>query len=371
LQRVSTPAPSPPAPGIKVATIAGVPVYIGRSWGILALIIVALIGPDLQPTLGGQAYLVAIGYALLLLIAVMVHEGAHALGARSFGFPVHRVVADLWGGHTALDVTRSTPGRSAIVAVVGPLSNLALAAVGYGIAPLFEPGIAHGLARIFGLLNLLLAGFNMLPGLPLDGGQIVESLVWKITGDRHRGRVIAGYCGIAVTLGVLYWFIARPVLAGQTPSMFSLGWALLIGWFLWQGARHAISAGQVGGALERVRVADVLTPVAPVRYDAALSELPGGAPPVVVDGTGMPLALVDPEALASVPRESAPHTPISAVSRPQPAGWVVEADPNAGVAALFAPMNAVGTGLLAITHQGRLIGVVTAASINASLDAHT
>ena len=186
VHRVSTqPAPEP-APGLRVATLGGVPVYIGKSWGILAVIIIALIGPQLQDRLGATAYLVAAAYALLLLLAVMVHEAAHAIGARAFGFPVHRVVADLWGGHTALDVSRSTPGRSAVVAVVGPLANLLLSALGYAVAAMLPDGIAHGLANIFGFLNLMLALFNLLPGLPLDGGQLVEAAAWKLTGDRYR-----------------------------------------------------------------------------------------------------------------------------------------------------------------------------------------
>ena len=104
------------------------------------------------------------------------------------------------------------------------------------------PGIAHGLAEAFGWLNLILALFNLLPGLPLDGGQLVESLVWRLTGDRHRGRVVAGYCGIAVTLLVVFWFVGRPFLRGDQPNFAAFGWTLLICFFLWQGARSAITA---------------------------------------------------------------------------------------------------------------------------------
>ena len=368
VHRVSTqPAPEP-APGLRVATLGGVPVYIGKSWGILAVIIIALIGPQLQDRLGATAYLVAAAYALLLLLAVMVHEAAHAIGARAFGFPVHRVVADLWGGHTALDVSRSTPGRSAVVAVVGPVANLILSALGYAVAAMLPDGIAHGLANIFGFLNLMLALFNLLPGLPLDGGQLVEAAAWKLTGDRYRARVIAGYGGILVTLGVLYWFVGAPMLRGEKPSLGSLGWGLLICYFLWQGARSAIASGRVGGALSRVRILDVLTPVAPVPYDAPLTQLPSGLAPVAVDAAGMPVALLDLAALESVPAHARAFTPVSAVSRTQPPAWVLDIDPNASLTEVLGPLHAVGTGLLAIRHQGRLVGVVTAERVNDALE---
>ncbi len=362
-------APPPQAPGLRIATLAGVPVYIGRTWVLLALVILGVIGLQLQPDLGGLAYAVAAGYALLLLVAVLVHEAAHALAARACGMPVHRVVADLWGGHTTMDATTSTPGRSALVAVVGPLANLALAAVGYGVASLLEPGIAHGLASIFGVLNLLLAGFNLLPGLPLDGGQLVEALVWRVTGDRHRARVVAGVCGLVVTIGVLYWFIGRPLLNGESLRGASIVWALLIGFFLWQGARAAIRSGRMMGVVSRFRILDVLQPVVPVPQHASLAELPRGLPPVLVDDAGMPVALLDPEALARVPDTAHGHTPVSAVSRPQPPDWVVHADPAQPVSGILGALGDAPGGVVAIVHNGRLAGVVTVPRVNEVLSA--
>lgn len=368
---VSSPSAAQPSPGLRIATVHGVPVYIGRSWALLAGVIIMLVGPQLQPELGGRAYLIAALYAVLLLVAVLVHEAAHAVGARSFGLPVHRVVADLWGGHTTLDATRSTPARSAVVAAVGPLSNLALSGVGYGLAAVLPPGIPHGLAEIFGLLNLLLALFNLLPGLPLDGGQLVEAAVWGVTGDRHRARVVAGYCGIVITLGVLYYFVGRPLLSGQTPSITSLAWALLICFFLWQGARGAIASGRVSGVVSRYRVLDVLQPAVPVSHRASLAEIPTGQPPVVVDDAGRPVALVDPQALASVPPGAYAATPVASVARPQPADWAVEIDPNAPVADLLPTLSASPTGVLAVVHAGRLLGLVTVPRVNEVLSQRT
>ena len=88
------------SPGLKIATLRGVPVYIGRSWPIIALVIVALFGPQvarLHPEWGAGAYLLAAAYAVLLLVSVLAHEAAHAVVGQACGYRVNRIVADLWG----------------------------------------------------------------------------------------------------------------------------------------------------------------------------------------------------------------------------------------------------------------------------------
>ncbi len=355
------------APGIRIATIGGVPVYIGSSWLVLALIIVALTGPDLasaRPDLGALAYAVAVAYAVLLLVAVLVHEGAHAVLARRFGYPVHRVVADLWGGHTALDVTKARPGPSALVAVAGPAANGLLAVVGVAAAAVAPAGVPSGLAHAFAWLNGLLALFNLLPGLPLDGGQLVESGVWAATGSRGRGRMVAGYCGIAVTGLVVGYAVVLPLLRGRTPTLFALGWSLLIAWFLWQGARSAIVLGRGSSRIEGLRILDALIPAAPLRAETLLAEVPNGIAPLVVDAAGTPVALVDATAVAAVPPQAYPHTTLAAVSRPQPAGWVVDIDPGEPLSAIFPALALVPTGIVVVHRYGRVLGVVTADAVN-------
>src|SRR5665647_1121550 len=130
----STQASTSPAPGWRLATIGGVPVYIGSSWPIIAVLIVATFGPqiaDRRPYLGPGAYAVAAAYAVLLLISVLAHEAAHAVVATRSGYRVNRVVADLWGGHTASDSSSARPGASALVAIAGPAANGLLALIGW------------------------------------------------------------------------------------------------------------------------------------------------------------------------------------------------------------------------------------------------
>ena len=176
------------------------PVYLDRTWLLLAAFI-AWTGWQAGRDLGTAT---ALAYALWLvvgmLVAVLGHEVAHALAARLLGFRVHRIVATLWGGHTAYDGTGTTPGRAALVAVSGPAANVALAAGG-ALAMTLLPWPYSEFAWSFVILNGLLAAFNLLPGLPLDGGQLVESLVWSVSGRRDLGLVVAGWCGRALAVG--------------------------------------------------------------------------------------------------------------------------------------------------------------------------
>ena len=367
--------PSVRAPGVRVGSVAGDPVYDGRSWALIALVLVALIGPSTaaqRPDLGLLAYGVAALYAVLLLVAILVHEVAHTLAARAYGLPVLRIVADLWGGHTAFESGHSRPGSAAVIAVVGPLSNAVLALVSWVVLQALPGGIPSSLAGGFALLNLALAGFNLLPGLPLDGGQLVESGVWAATGSRPRGMVVAGWCGRAVTVLVFAWFLGRPLATGRTPDVFDLVWALFISSFLWAGASAAIRGGRALAAVNQVRLAQVLRPALCVRADEPLDQTlarwsPGQAV-VVLDDRGQPGALVDPDAVGHVPPGRYHETPTSAVSTPQPRGWAVEVDPQGDIVGLVAVLQTLGAPLVAVTHHGRCLGVVTAADVNRALE---
>lgn len=366
-------APERP-PGLRVATVSGVPIYVGGSWAILALLIVALIGPNLahdRPDLGILAYGVAALYALLLLVAVLVHEAAHAGAARAFGMPVHRVVADLWGGHTAFDAARSTPRTSAVVAVVGPLANLVLAGLARLLLPAVPDGVPNGLVGAFALLNGALALFNLLPGLPLDGGQLVEAGVWKATGNRGKGRVAAGWCGRVVTVLVVGWFILRPLAEGSQVTLVDIAWTFFIASFLWAGATAAIRHGRAIQVIGSVRIADVLRPALAMRPSATLAEaLAQPLAPVVLDEQGVPAGVLAPGDVDQVPPGQRAEATVGSIYRAQPAGWVVEADPSGSILPIIAALQRLDVGVVAVTQEGRLAGVVTAADVNAAVEHH-
>ena len=362
-------------PGVRVATIAGVPVYIGGSWALIAVVLIALIGPSIarsRPDLGVLAYGVAALMAVQLLVAVLVHEAAHAIAARAFGLPVLRVVADLWGGHTAFEAGRATPGASAVIAAVGPLANGVLALLAWLALQTGPTGIPDTLIGGFAVLNAALAAFNLLPGLPLDGGQLVESLVWKVTGSRPRGMVVAGWCGRVVTALVILYVLGRPLAMGRQLDLFDVGWAMFIALFMWAGASSAIRGGQVLAAVQQVPVSEVLKRAIGAseweHLDAVLDRWVPGEVVVVLDRSGRPIGLVEPEAVGRVPHGRHAETNLSAVSRPQPPGWVVEAAPGDDIVPVITAMQSLGTPLVAVTHQGRFLGIVTADDVNRAVD---
>jgi Zn-dependent protease len=368
-----------PAPGWRVATIGGVPVYIGRSWPVIALIIVGTFGPSIasrRPDLGLGAYAVAVGFAVLLLISVFAHEASHAVVATRLGYRVNRVVADLWGGHTAYDATAARPGASALVAIAGPAANALLAVVGWLAMPAVPPGgVSSELVGAIVYTNALVAGFNLLPGLPLDGGFLVDSLVWRITGSRESGLIAAGWCGRAVTVLVVLWLVGLPLLNGQPPDLFNVVWGLFIGSFLWVGATNAIRSGRGSRLLAGIRIDSVWRRAVslPARASAAqalalrVSGL-GGTAVVVEDDWGRAIGLLDDEALRAIPEQSRGSVSVTAVMHQQPDGWVVEATPDESIAAVVMAMQHLGVRAVPVRgRDGRIAGIVLAGDLEAAL----
>jgi Zn-dependent protease len=366
-----TPAPRGRRPrrtssGWVIGRLAGAPVVVTPSWFVAAAVLTVLFAPTVRfvaPDLGIGTYVVALAFVLLLFLSVFLHEAAHALVARARGHEVHELALTLWGGHTAYG-GGGGPLDAFLVAVVGPVTNLALAAAFWGV---FQP-VRHD-ASIAGLLlyagafsNAFVGIFNLLPGLPLDGGQMLESAVWGATGNREKGTVAAGWVGRLVALAVIAWVVLWPLGRGEQPSLTTVIWGVLIGGFLWQGASQAVASGRARAAVAHLRAADLMLPVRLVYdtgtvADARAVSLPHHAL-VVVDHAGTAVGAVDPQALGSVPDATAATTPVSAVAQTLGPDAIVDADTAGGDLVGTVAEAAPHAPVLAVMHAGSVVGLL-------------
>jgi Zn-dependent protease len=360
--------------GIPLGRIAGVPVVLAYSWFIIAAFTVIVYGPVLgrqNPALGVSAYIVAFAYAVLLLISVLVHELAHALTAKIYGWPTQKIVLNLWGGHTQFESFTATPGRSVLVALAGPAANFVLAAGAWLVLSSATMGsVAEILTNIFMWANFLIAVFNVLPGLPLDGGRLVESAVWKATGSQAKGTVAAGWGGRIIVVAICYWFIARPLLAGDAPDFSLLMITVLVGSFLWMGASASIQQGTLRERLHLVSAAALSTPAAGLPATAtvedALQYAAGDKTLVVCGEGGRPEGVVDAAALSSVPAQAAASTPITAVSYAlAPGAYVPEWSKGQELLQFLSQLE--GRHYAVVDHNGKVTGLLSQDAVLAAI----
>ncbi|GAA1636610.1 site-2 protease family protein [Georgenia ruanii] len=324
------PAPAP-RPGTRtrsgwvLGTVGGTPVVLAPSWLLIAAVLVALYFPlvrRLVPLASwGTVVLTTLSFVVMLFVSVLLHELAHGLTARRFGAPPREYVLTFWGGHTAFDRELATAGASALVSAAGPAANAALAGLAWLAVHTVSGGPTVMLVLLAALIsNAFVAAFNLLPGLPLDGGKVLEALVWALTGDRTRGTVIAAWGGRLVVVGVAVYFVLVPFVQGRQPSLTTVVWVALLGSFLWTAAGQSLRAAGVQRSARNLDLRALATPALTLPAYAGLPDLHAalagrGESAVVLLDAGRPVALLDPEALRQVPPELRATTPLTAVSR--------------------------------------------------------
>ncbi|MFW6090113.1 MAG: site-2 protease family protein [Gemmatimonadota bacterium] len=258
--------------GIEVTRILGIRLRLDWSWFVVLLLLTWTFAtfdfPLRAPGLEVSAYwLLGFSAALLLFVSVLIHELAHAVTARGRGIPVERITLFIFGGVAEMRMEARRPLDEFVLTIVGPLASLALAGVFWGLGRGATVAGADTLAMLsttLGTLNLILAVFNMVPAFPLDGGRVLRSILWKLTGSFSRATRWAAGVGRLfgwILVGWGAWLFMGPGarLAGA--------WAVFLGWFL---ARAA------SGAVERLRLRDIHDSLAAYPVGAVLA--PSSAP---------------------------------------------------------------------------------------------
>lgn len=250
---------------IRVGNLFGIPFYVHPSWFLILGLSTFSYGSGLAaqfPELGSVfPWLLGLIASLLLFSSVLAHELGHSYVAIQQGIEVKSITLFLFGGLASLGKESKTPAEAFWVAIAGPFVSLVifglLTTIGYTTA------VSGPLAAVLALLasvNLALALFNLIPGLPLDGGNILKALVWKVTGNPYKGVVFASRVGqilgwVAITAGLI------PFLLFGSLSNF---WYGLIGWFLLQNAGRAAQFATVQEQLTGLTAADAVSADSPV-----------------------------------------------------------------------------------------------------------
>ena len=260
--------------GFRIATIRGVPVNVDSSWIWIAVLLVATfwarLDQEFPDIASGEAFGYAVFGALVFFGSVFLHEAAHAIAARANGIEVHGITLVFFGGFTAARADEKGPGPALTIAALGPGTSLGLSGVFWLLSRLTEDtaGPLPGLLSYVAAVNLFMAIFNALPGLPLDGGRMLQSVVWRVTHDQQKATRIAARSGLVVGGAV----IAFAIYALTQEQVFQAVWGGIIGLFIFRGAQASEQRIGIDGRLAAATVAEAMDPPPPaVPADLSLS----------------------------------------------------------------------------------------------------
>lgn len=361
---------------LVIARPFGVPVDVTPAWFLVTALITwgfAATVEEAVPGLGPWRYAVSLTFAVLLYVSVLVHELSHTVVALRSGLPVRRISLHVLGGVSEIERPAKTPAREAGIALAGPLVSLLLAAVGYVVGELLDPGtIGRLLARALMLSNLLVGVFNLLPGLPLDGGRVVSAAVWRATGRRHTGTVVAGWAGRGVALLLLGVPFLLGMLRQSYATLVDVLWAVLLGAFIWVGATQAILQGGIQRRLPAVSARLLTRRAIPVTAGLPLAEglrqahLAGAQGLVVVDGDGAPIGLVAEHEVRRVPEGRRPWVSVGDLSRRLEPGLSLSADLT-GEALVTAMTAHPASEYLVLEPGGAIYGMLATSDVERAL----
>ncbi|MEO3862049.1 site-2 protease family protein [Acrocarpospora sp. B8E8] len=365
---------STPSPGLRMGRPFGIPVYVSPTWLIVAAFITISFKPqvgDRLPEFSDLAqYGIALMFAVLLYVSVLLHELAHCVVAKAYGLPVKRITLYLLGGVSEIEKEPDTPGKEFLVSFAGPMASLGLAGV-FFLADRVMDGnsVAGVLVFMLWFSNLIVGIFNLLPGLPLDGGRMLRAGVWKATSSPNSGTVAAAWVGRVLAVALVLSQLILPLMAGQEPDFTTVLWSMVLASFIWIGASQSLRVAKVRSRLPQVRARTLARRALPVTAEVPLAEAlrrareTGAGAIVVVDHEGRPTAIVNEAAVNATPEQRRPWVTAGAVARSLEPALVLGADLEGEPLIDAMRGNPAGEYLL-VERGGEIYGVLVTADVN-------
>jgi len=371
-------SPNQPPGSVRIGSVFGVEVFVRASWFVIALVIASLLEPrieEVHPGLGVWKYVAGVGYAALLYGSILLHEMSHAVVAQRAGLPVRSITLEFLGGSTHIDAEAKSAGQEFRIAVVGPITSLAvgglalLALIQLDLSGLTELAV-QGLAGT----NLVVGVLNLVPGLPLDGGRVLRAAVWQARGNMHAGTIVAAWGGrITAVLALSYPFVSDP-LFGVRPELFDYVFAVMVFGFLWSGATLSLTSAQIRRRLPALQARPLARRVVVVPEDLSVAEAvrraqEAGAGGIAVHSAEQQLTgVVNEAALLAIPDARRPWVEVSSVTRTLSDGMVLPAD-LAGEELVRAMARNPATEYLLVEADGSLYGLLVTVDVDAAFEA--
>ena len=351
----------------RLGKIAGIEIDINVSWIIILVLLTVSLAtgwfPQLYPGWSIATYwVVSLISALLLFVSVLLHELSHSLVARRRGLAVKNITLFIFGGVSNIEQEPKSPGVEFQMAVVGPLTSLLIGAVCY-LLLLPLRGTHSPLESILFYLaatNILLGLFNLIPGFPLDGGRVLRSIVWKITGSLAKATRVASLSGQIIAYLFIFWGLWQ-LFGGDVLDGIWIGF---IGWFLLSAAQSANTQVALQSALRGVTVAEVMNPTPPtVPANISLQKLtdeyflPHGLRCALVMQGDRLAGLITLSDIRHVPREQWGYIPVSQAMIPVERLHVVS--PQQGLNDVLPLMAGRDVNQLPVVQNGVPVGIVS------------
>ncbi len=354
---------------ISLGKIFGIPLRLNYTWFIIfALVTISLVLYPIEetppPPLGHRIVL-GILTSILFFASITIHELAHSILAIRNNIPVKEITLFVFGGVSQITKEATHPRAELSMAIVGPLTSLALAGIFYGLHILLagaQQTLAASLMQWLALINVILAVFNSIPGFPLDGGRIFRALVWHKTQDYHKATRIASMVG----QGIAYAFIALGIASIVfIPGYWIRGvWLCFIGWFLRDAARGSYQQVLLRDALTGItarHVTDYGCPLIPPHM--TLTDLvhqyvlPTGQSCFLISWGVELEGMVTLQQIKHVPRNKWAITTVQDIMTPASKLKVAYADQD--LLAVLEQMNGGNSNHIPVMEAGKVVGIIS------------
>ncbi len=350
----------------KIGKIAGIDIRIDSSWLVVFFLVTLSLAvfyfpekyPDWPRT---QYWLLGILTSLLFFVSVLIHELAHSLVANKQKDTVRSITLFVFGGVSQISREPERPGKEFIMAVVGPLSSVGLAIL-FGILWLLTRGRTGAVPALFQylcLINFMLALFNMIPGFPLDGGRVLRSIVWGVTGNLRRATRIASVAGQAVAWTLILLGITLAIRGILVSGL----WFAFIGWFLHSAAVRGYQQVVMKEMLQDVKAAELMTTdfetVDPeLTVDELIHDhmLKKGRRTFLVQDKGRAVGIVCLEDVKSVSSDERKSKTVREIMTPESELHTVSPFDDANT--VLAKLNEEDVHQVPVIERGQLVGVV-------------